>query len=57
MAALSLRGAVTEHFPVAGMTCGACARRVAPALSRVPGVYTVQVALARRCTIVRHDPR
>lgn len=58
MAAVSLvGGAVTEHFSVEGMTCAACAHRVAGALSGVPGVHTVQVDLATRRATVQHDPR
>jgi copper chaperone CopZ len=58
MAAVSLtEEAVTEYFPVAGMTCRACARRVAAALSGIPGVYTVQVDLATGRATVRHDPQ
>jgi Cu+-exporting ATPase len=43
----------TERFPVQGMTCASCVRRVEKALAAVPGVASVQVDLAReRATVV-----
>lgn len=48
-----LRNATTRHdLPIAGMTCGACVRRVERALTEVPGVVRATVNLAtQRATV------
>jgi Cu+-exporting ATPase len=46
----------TDRFPVQGMTCASCVRRVEKALAAVPGVSEVHVDLAQeRATIVHAD--
>ncbi|HJW08763.1 MAG TPA: heavy metal-associated domain-containing protein, partial [Holophagaceae bacterium] len=42
-------------FPVEGMTCASCVRRVEKALAAVPGVSTVQVNLASEEATVSFD--
>jgi len=44
----------TQTFPVTGMTCASCVRRVEKALTGVPGVSAVQVDLAREQATVTH---
>ncbi|MCL5284674.1 MAG: heavy metal translocating P-type ATPase [Nitrospirae bacterium] len=44
------------RFPVLGMTCAACTRRVEKALSKVPGVDKVAVNLATNRASVSFDP-
>nr|MDA8028706.1 heavy metal translocating P-type ATPase [Nitrospiraceae bacterium] len=44
------------QFPVLGMTCAACTRRVEKALSKVPGVAEVTVNLATNRAQVSFDP-
>jgi Cu+-exporting ATPase len=46
----------TIEFPVEGMTCAACVRRVERALSRVEGVDEAVVNLATERATVRFDP-
>jgi Cu+-exporting ATPase len=43
-------------FPVTGMTCASCVRRVEKALTRVPGVAEASVNLATEKASVRFDP-
>ena len=42
---------------IGGMTCGSCANAVQRALSRVPGVVSVEVNLAAGRALVRGDAR
>ncbi|HET7035997.1 MAG TPA: heavy metal translocating P-type ATPase [Thermomicrobiaceae bacterium] len=51
-------GGVTREisFPVSGMTCASCVRRVEKALSRVPGVARAGVNLATEKATVDYDP-
>ncbi len=44
------------QFPVLGMTCAACTRRVEKALGKVPGVAEVAVNLATNRATVSFDP-
>jgi Cu+-exporting ATPase len=44
------------QFPVTGMTCASCVRRVEKALAKLPGVHEVQVNLATEQASVRFDP-
>ncbi len=44
------------QFPVLGMTCAACTRRVEKALGKVPGVGEVSVNLATNRATVSFDP-
>lgn len=44
----------TSSYPVTGMTCASCVRRVERALAAVPGVTGVQVDLARERATVEH---
>lgn len=46
----------TLTFPVAGMTCGACAHSVEAALAKVPGVRSVRVNYGSRIAVVERDP-
>jgi copper chaperone len=41
---------------VTGMTCGHCVRHVSEALGELQGVETVEVNLAEKKAVVRHDP-
>src|SRR5437868_2380075 len=43
-------------FPVDGMTCASCVRRVERALSKVDGVQSADVNLATEQATVRYDP-
>src|SRR5262249_52769604 len=43
-------------FPVTGMTCASCVRRVEKALARVPGVQEASVNLATEKAKVLYDP-
>src|SRR5687768_14586799 len=43
-------------FPVTGMTCASCVRRVEKALTRVPGVTEAAVNLATERARVFYDP-
>ncbi|MFN8482451.1 MAG: heavy metal translocating P-type ATPase [Anaerolineae bacterium] len=43
-------------FPVAGMTCASCVRRVEKALTKVPGVQEASVNLATEKAHVVYDP-
>ena len=48
----------TIHLEVQGMSCGACVKNVTTALTRVPGVSTVNVDLqAGRATVTGDLPR
>src|SRR3982750_2971261 len=50
-------GATREiSFPVEGMTCASCVRRVEKALARVPGVAEASVNLATERARVLADP-
>ncbi len=51
-------GVITDRieFPVTGMTCATCARRVEKALNKVPGVLNVQVNLASEQASVTYVP-
>ena len=44
-------------FPVGGMSCAACARRVEQGLSRAPGVRKAVVNLATNKATVEYDPK
>jgi P-type Cu+ transporter len=44
------------EFPVTGMTCASCVRRVEKALTKVPGVETATVNLATEQASVAYDP-
>lgn len=44
----------TQTFPVTGMTCASCVRRVEKALRSVPGVESVHVDLAREEASITH---
>ncbi len=46
----------TLTFPVTGMTCASCVRRVEKALTKVPGVDEANVNLATERARVRFDP-
>ncbi len=43
-------------FPVTGMTCASCSRRVEKALAKVPGVHGANVNLASENATVDYDP-
>ncbi len=43
-------------FPITGMTCASCVRRVEKALVRVPGVDKAAVNLATEKATVAYDP-
>ena len=45
----------TETYPVAGMTCASCVRRVEKALTAVPGVSAVRVDLIGEQATVTHS--
>ena len=49
-------GKSTVEFPVTGMTCASCVRRVEEALGRVEGVGEVGVNLATERAKVVYDP-
>jgi copper chaperone CopZ len=49
-------GTATVSLPVAGMTCGGCARRVTNALLGVDGVADAKVILAEKRAVVSYDP-
>ncbi|MBX6770643.1 MAG: heavy metal translocating P-type ATPase [Chloroflexi bacterium] len=58
IAAAGYRIPVEEaRFPVRGMTCASCVRRVERALQRVPGVESVAVNLATETATVRFIPQ
>ena len=44
-----------ETFPIQGMTCAACVRRVEQELSRVDGVTNATVNLAVERVVVEYD--
>ncbi|MGT2503194.1 heavy metal translocating P-type ATPase [Bradyrhizobium guangxiense] len=46
---------VTTRLEVQGMDCAGCALKVENALTRMPGVRTVDVSVARGSVTVRHD--
>src|SRR5438067_2415420 len=46
----------TITFPVTGMTCASCVRRIEKALSRVEGVAHANVNLATETARVAYDP-
>jgi P-type Cu+ transporter len=43
-------------FPVTGMTCASCVRRIEKALTRVDGVHAASVNLATERAKVAYDP-
>src|SRR5215208_1405930 len=49
-------GATEVVFPVTGMTCASCVRRIEKALGKVPGVAEASVNLATEKARVRYDP-
>src|SRR5579875_2930983 len=58
IAAAGYRVPVEEaRFPVRGMTCASCVRRVERAVQRVPGVESVAVNLATETATVRFIPQ
>lgn len=46
---------VTRRFTVTGMTCGGCERSLSRAVSRLPGVSTVEASHADRSATVTYD--
>ncbi len=46
-----------EHLTVSGMSCGGCVTRVTEALTKLPGVGGVEVALATGKVDVTYDER
>ena len=46
----------TVTFPVTGMTCASCVRRIEKALTRVDGVAEASVNLATETARVAYDP-
>ncbi len=47
----------TEHLTVNGMSCGGCVTRVMEALTAIPGVGGVEVALSTGKVDVTYDER
>src|SRR6266540_5845551 len=47
---------VEVSFPVTGMTCASCVRRIERSLSKVEGVHSATVNLATELAIVHFDP-
>jgi len=47
---------IETTLTITGMTCGNCVKHVTAALRGVPGVTTVDVALAEHRARVVHDP-
>ncbi len=47
---------VDVSFPVTGMTCASCVRRVEKALGKVEGIQDASVNLATEQATVRFDP-
>lgn len=47
----------TEHLTVNGMSCGGCVTRVTEALTAIPGVGGVEVALSTGKVDVTYDER
>jgi copper chaperone len=47
----------TEHLTVDGMSCGGCVTRVTEALTAIPGVDGVEVALSTGKVDVTYDER
>src|SRR5262252_3297069 len=50
-------GTTEVSFPVTGMTCASCVRRIEKALGRVEGVQQANVNLATEKASVTYDPR
>lgn len=46
-----------EHLTVSGMSCGGCVTRVTEALTAIPGVGGVEVALSTGSVDVSYDER
>ena len=46
---------VKNEFAVAGMHCGGCVKSVTGAVSRLPGVGTVDVSLEKKSATVGYD--
>jgi Cu+-exporting ATPase len=47
--------AASQAFPIEGMTCASCVRRVEQAIAKVPGVRSVSVNLATETASVTYD--
>jgi copper chaperone len=46
---------VRQEFAVTGMHCGGCVKSVTGAISRLPGVRSVDVSLERKAATVEYD--
>jgi copper chaperone len=46
---------VRQEFAVAGMHCGGCVKSVTGAVSRLPGVRSVDVSLEKKGATVEYD--
>ena len=46
---------VRQNFPIAGMTCASCVRRVELAIAKAPGVVAATVNLATEAADVTFD--
>ena len=46
---------VTKEFAIEGMSCGGCVKSVTGAVTRVPGVTSVEVSLERKAATVAYD--
>ena len=46
---------VKQEFAVNGMHCGGCVKSVTGAISRLPGVHSVDVSLDRKGATVEYD--
>ena len=46
---------VKQEFAVGGMHCGGCVKSVTGAISRLPGVRTVDVSLEKNAATVDYD--
>ena len=50
-------GAQTVAYTVEGMSCSGCSGKVAAALKKLPGVYTVNVDLGKHIARIAFDPK
>jgi copper chaperone len=50
-----MNATIKQEFAVEGMHCGGCVKSVTGALSRLPGVVSVDVSLERRAATVEFD--
>jgi copper chaperone len=50
-----MKPTVRQEFAVEGMSCGGCVKSVTGAVTRVPGVTSVEVSLERRAATVEYD--